>query len=460
MSRPGFRAPTGKVGWMTEGVASAASATELGAEAVRLLQSLIRIDTVNPPGNERRAQLELLELLTDAGFECELLAAEPERANLVARLPGSRPGPTLAYLGHLDTVRADPDEWSHDPWSGELDGDLVWGRGAQDMKGQVAAEVTGAAELARGGWRPEAGELLLVLTADEETGGELGAKWLCEQHPDKVRADIVVNEGAGTVFEYGDRRLYTLCVGEKGIFRFKLRARGEAGHASLPRIGDNALIKLAPYVAKLRDQPPLEATPEGLEFLAALLGDAVPEHDLDRAVERIRATEPLVADYLAEPMLGVTLTPTRASASEKANVVPSLAEVLVDCRVPPGREEPHVRERIASVLGEGDYEIEFTEVVVGNRSPADAPLAGAIRDWVAGADPGAEVIPIVMPGFSDSHWFRRAFPDAIVYGFCPQRQMTLREATPLIHGADERLRVSDLELAARFFWDLPQRVLT
>jgi acetylornithine deacetylase/succinyl-diaminopimelate desuccinylase-like protein len=441
------------------GEETAVAESRVGSDAVELLSELIRLDTVNPPGNERPAQELLAARLSDAGFDCSLPAADPDRPNLVARLRGDAPGETLCLLGHVDTVPADASEWSFGPWSGDVVDGEVRGRGAQDMKGQVAAEVTGAAELARSGWRPETGELLLVLTADEETGGGLGARWLCEEHPDKVRANIVVNEGAGTVLEFADRRLYTLCVGEKGIFRFKLRARGRAGHASLPRIGDNALIKLAPHVAKLREQPALEPTPEGLEFLSALLGEEVAEDDLDRAMERVHATEPLVANYLAEPMLGVTLTPTRASASEKANVIPSVAEVLVDCRVPPGLDEESARERIESVLGDGDYELQFTEAVIGNRSPSDAALAGVIGDWVEGVDPGAEVIPIVMPGFSDSHWFRRAFDSAAVYGFCPQRDMSLAEAGPLVHGADERIEASDVALAAEFYDRLCRRVL-
>ncbi len=161
---------------------------------------------------------------------------------------------------------------------------------------------------------------------------------------------------------------------------------------------------------------------------------------------------------LAEPMLGVTLTPTKASASEKENVVPSRAEVLVDCRVPPGIEEDVVRERIASVLGEGEYEIEFTETVVGNRSDFAGPLADAVEAWVADFEPGAAVLPLVMPGFSDSHWFRKAF-GATAFGFCPQTAMSLAEAVPLVHGADERVAVADVELMASFFHDLPKRVL-
>ncbi len=159
------------------------------------------------------------------------------------------------------------------------------------MKGQVAAEVAAALELAESGWRPASGALKLVITADEEMGAEAGAQWLCSEHPDAVRSDLVVNEGGGLSFELGGRRFYPLCLGEKGVNRFLLRARGVAGHASVPALGDNALLKLAPALAGLRDQPPLEPTPEGIAFLTALLGEDLDGADaeaLEGAVERLR----------------------------------------------------------------------------------------------------------------------------------------------------------------------------
>jgi len=160
-----------------------------GDEAEDLLRALIRFNTVNPPGDERAAQEFLAARLTAAGFECELLGAEPGRPNLIARLRASSrggdvaAGPTLCYLGHVDTVLADPAEWTHDPWSGDLADRFIWGRGALDMKSQVAAEVAAGASLAREGWRPAMGELLIVTVADEETGGELGAQWITQTHP-------------------------------------------------------------------------------------------------------------------------------------------------------------------------------------------------------------------------------------------------------------------------------------
>jgi acetylornithine deacetylase/succinyl-diaminopimelate desuccinylase-like protein len=443
------------------GEAAVATRSQLGATAVELLQRLIRIDTTNPPGREREAQEMLRDELARAGFECVLVGREPERPNLVARLGGEAVGPTLCLLGHSDTVPADPSEWSRDPWCGDVADGEVWGRGALDMKGQVAAEVAAGVALAASGWRPARGELLIVVTADEETGAAYGAKWLCRERPELVRSDLVVNEGGGVALARDGRRLYTVALGEKGVFRLTLRTRGRAGHGSLPRIGDNALLKLAPLLERLRTQPDYEATPEGIAFLSAMLGERVAgDHDsLAAAVQRLAADDPASAAFIAEPILGVTLTPTMAEASRKENVIPSRAELFVDCRVPPGRGEDFVRERVESVLGDDGYEIEFAQRIVGNRSESGTELWAAIESWLVEADPGAGLVPMVMPGFSDSHWFRAAF-GATVYGFCPHRAMTLAQLAPLIHGADERVAIADLELSASFFADLPARLLT
>src|SRR3954449_4872896 len=162
------------------------------ADAVGLLRELIRFNTVNPPGDERLAQEHLAGLLEGAGLEVELLGRTPQRPNLVARLRGTGDGPTLCLLSHVDTVYATPAEWSHDPWSGDLDDGFVWGRGALDMKSQTAAEAAAATSLAREGWRPESGELLVMVVADEEAGGRYGAQFLTEQHPEKVRCDYLL----------------------------------------------------------------------------------------------------------------------------------------------------------------------------------------------------------------------------------------------------------------------------
>ena len=424
---------------------------DLERRTTELLQRLIRFNTVNPPGAEQAAQEYLCGLLEAAGFECELLSAVEGRPNLVARLRGASDGPRLCLLGHVDTVLADPSDWSVDPWSGELRDGCVWGRGALDMKSQVAAEAAAALALVEEGWRPESGELLLVFTADEETGAVHGAQWLCAEHPDLVRADYVVNEGAGPVLPYHGRRVYGVCVAEKGVFRFTCTTDGRAGHASVPRIGDNALTKMAPLLQAFADRrPPLDLTPEPEALMRALGLDT---SDPERALREAEGRDPRVA-ILLEPMLGVSFSPTMIGASAKINVIPGRAELQVDCRVPPEQGEREVRRAIRAVLGDDGYRVGFGEKVVGNRSAVDTPLMDSIRAFISREDPAAEVAPVVLPGFSDSHWWRRAFPDCVAYGFFPQRTMDLFEAFPLIHGADERIPVEDLGLAAAFYSDL------
>ncbi len=427
-------------------------------ETTEVLQSLIRFDTVNPPGNERPAIEYLEAYLAEAGFSTETLGVSEDRPNLIATLQGESEGPTLCYLGHVDTVLAAAAEWTHDPWSGAVDGGFLWGRGALDMKSQVAAEAVAGAALARDGWRPARGALKLVFVADEETGGDVGARWLTENHPDKVRCDMLLNEGAGSTFEYEGTRRYGVCCGEKGIFRFKVTAHGAAGHASLPKTGDNALLKLAPVLQRLADAEPSFVMTEAPAALLAGLGED--PDDPAGALRRIAAADPALP-ILLEPMLGVTLTPTMAHASDKINVIPSRAYLKIDCRVPPGLGEEAALERLHDVLGEtaDGLEIEFTEKVFGNVSPVTSELMTAIEKWVADRDPEAGTVPVILPGFSDSSWFRAAFPDLIAYGFFPHRYQTLLETAPLVHNADERIDVRDLGYAAGFYADLARDLL-
>src|SRR5215216_5483060 len=276
---------------------------DLGQETADVLARLVRFKTVNPPGNERECQQWLARYLQDAGFTVELLGADPQRPNLIARLTADEPGPILGYLSHVDTVLADPDDWTHDPWSGEIHDGYLWGRGAIDMKSQTAAEVVAAASLARTGWRPARGELKIIAVVDEETGGRWGAQWLTEERPDHARVDWLVNEGGGCVAPYGDRRLYGVCCAEKGTFRFRVRARGIAGHASVPGTGDNALLKLAPVITRLGEhQPEFDVVAEPRAMLEALGEDP---RDPAQAIAHVRAVEPRLA-MMVEPTLRVT----------------------------------------------------------------------------------------------------------------------------------------------------------
>jgi acetylornithine deacetylase/succinyl-diaminopimelate desuccinylase-like protein len=417
----------------------------LREEATELLRGLIRLDTVNPPGNETRAAEFLRGYLEDAGVTCELYTKVPERANLVARLPGRGDGPTLLLLSHTDTVLADPVEWSVDPWAGELQGGHIWGRGALDMKGQVAASAVALATLAREGFEP-AGDVVFAACADEEVGEDYGLSWLCREHPDAVRADYCLNEGGGDRAEVNGRVVYMCATAEKMSSPFLLRVHGRSGHASLPSIADNALVKAARLVERLGQLAPAPRfLPETDEFFRAVLDDVPSPAE---ALDRLRNLDDVLA-ATAEPMLATTIAPTMIEASKKRNVVPAVCDVVCDCRLLPGETQADAERLIRTWLGEDSYELAWLERHGGTRSPLDTSLWRVVEEFVTTEEAGARVAPVICPGFTDSHWVREAF-GTVAYGFFPMRSMGTDVAARLVHSADERVAVDDLELGTRF----------
>jgi acetylornithine deacetylase/succinyl-diaminopimelate desuccinylase-like protein len=237
-----------------------------------------------------------------------------------------------------------------------------------------------------------------------------------------------------------------------------VRASGVAGHASVPGFGDNALVKLAPVIERLgARQPGYDMTEGPRTFLERLGEDASDPH---AALARVREIEPRIA-LMLEPTLRVTAVPTMVAASEKINVIPAHALLRVDCRVPPEMEGEATMARLRELLGDIDgVELEFIEQVVGNRSPIESPLMDAITEWIGEQEPDAEVVPTVLPAFTDSRTWREAFPECVAYGFFPQRHQSLYETWPLVHSNDERIDVRDLGFAADFFHALPRRLLS
>ena len=415
-------------------------------EATTLLQELIRLDTVNPPGNETRAADVLQRYLELSGVESRLVAKTPDRANLVARLEGGD-GPGVVLLAHTDTVLAEPAEWARDPWSGDLVDGEVWGRGALDMKGHVAAAAVAFASLARDKVTPP-GDVLLALTADEEVGVDFGASWLARDHPETVRAGFGLNEGGGERCVFGGRVYYLCAVGEKATAPFKLRLHGRSGHASDPHAADNALLKAGPVLDALgRLEPPRTLISEVEAFLEIVLGDVPP---LEQALDRARALHPLAAKVVA-PLLSATLSPTMIEASRKRNVIPGACTIEVDCRLLPGQEPAEIEALLrAGVPGEWDIEWILAEHVGGTRSPLGTPLWQALEAWVERVEPGARLAPIVTAGFTDSHYLRKEH-GTTVYGFFPLGAMDPEVAAGLVHSADERISVDDLELGVDLF---------
>jgi acetylornithine deacetylase/succinyl-diaminopimelate desuccinylase-like protein len=416
--------------------------TRLDAEVTDLLSRLIQVDTTNPPGNETAAAELLRTFLEASGVECELYARVPERASLVARIRGTGDGPTLLFLSHTDVVLADAGEWSVPPFSGEVRDGEVWGRGALDMKGQVAASAVAIASLAREGFEP-AGDLIFAATADEEVGDGFGLSWLCEAHPEAIRCDYAVNEGGGDRLELGGSVYYVVTTAEKLTAPFEVHVHGRSGHASMPGIADNALVKAARLIERIagyRPEPQIQQEVEA--FLRAVLGEVPPAGD---AVARAAGLHRTAAE-LIEPLLMPTFSPTMISASRKRNVIPALCTVAVDCRLLPGQTPEEIERTMREVLGtDVDYDLEFLKAEGGTRSALDTPLWSAAKSFVSQLEPGAVPVPVICAGFTDSHWLREAF-GAVAYGFFPYRTMAPELAATLIHSADERVPASDLEL--------------
>ncbi len=421
------------------------------SEVTQLLQELIRVDTTNPPGNEILTARFLKAILEKEGIEAQILDTVeigPNRANLYARLRGNGSKRAIALVHHMDVVPAVPSYWSVDPFAGVVKDGYLWGRGALDMKDQVAANAVAIASLAREGFQP-AGDLIFAATADEELGEgiDYGLSWLCREHPEAVRCDYAVNEGAGDRIEIGGRVLYLCSSAEKRSSPFTLVVKGRSGHGSMPGIADNALVKAAHYIQRLGEfAPEPRLTPETEGFLAAL-ADTVPQ--AQDALVAARAIDPVVAE-LVEPLLGMTVSPTMIEASTKRNVIPGRCDVTVDCRLLPGQDEAEAEAVVRSWLGEGDYEIEWRGGQGGTRSELGTPLWSAIEGFVGDLEPGARLAPMCVAGFTDSHWLREAF-GTVAYGFFPARAMESETAARLIHSADERIAVDDLELAVRCF---------
>jgi acetylornithine deacetylase/succinyl-diaminopimelate desuccinylase-like protein len=438
-------------------------------EVIRVARDLIRLDTTNARepglGNETRCAEYLVDYLTGFGIEAEVVARTPHRGNVVARIPGVSTGSagegaeSLAFVGHTDVVPCDPRDWTHPPFEGVVDDDgWLWGRGAVDMKNEVAARAVAMAELARNGFRPR-GDLWFVAVADEEDGFEdVGMRWLLEERTD-IRPTHSVNEGGGERLTLTDgRQMICYSVGEKGALPVQVVAVGEAGHASVPTLGRNAVPLLARLIPRLGNGlPEPSAAPEAMAMLKALLGRD--EADLARALAEAEALYEGLGETI-RALMGSTFAPTMLWGSNKRNVMPARATVEVDCRVNPGTTPTDVEARVRSLLGSDlPYELEWPEPMVpATSSPVDGVVPTAIAAFLeAEGDPGV-MLPTLCTGFTDSNYLRAA-GGTHAYGFSPFRTTPNDVLEAGYHNANERVHVDDLLLSTRFHVDLARRVL-
>ncbi len=430
---------------------------ELRDEAVRLASDLIKIDSANPPGNETAVASVLMRYLQARGIGCELVARESDRANLIARLPGAGNGPSLALLGHSDVVPADPRDWQHPPFSGLVDGDgYLWGRGAVDMKNEIATRAVALGVLASAGFTPR-GDLVLIVAADEEVGtADVGLSWLVRQRQD-IGTDFALNEGSAERLTLASgATIATVAVGEKAAGCVRMTAVGEAAATIWPGLGANAVPRLATLIDRLGPgilaRRVLPSTRPLLDWLLAEAGGAFAAagEGLPTALAAAGALHPALESLLG-PMFADTVALTRLGGSGSLNVMPARAWVEGDCRALPGTTEEDVVASLTRLLGDDlPYELEFAQPLAGGSvSAVDSPLFEACRRFVARHDPGTTLVPTLCPSFTDSHYLREAF-GTVAYGFWPVRSTPYEVMYAGLHGHDERVHVDDLGYATLF----------
>jgi acetylornithine deacetylase/succinyl-diaminopimelate desuccinylase-like protein len=428
-------------------------------EAVGLMRDLVRVDSSNPPGRETPAALVVKAYLEANGVACELVARNPDRANLVARLPGRGTGPSLALLGHTDVVPADAVDWTHSPFAAHLDDEgFVWGRGTCDMKNELATRCVVLAELARTGFAP-AGDLLLISQADEEDGtDEVGMPWLLAARPD-LRSDYALDEGGGVRLELADGRVvYSLQVGEKATLPATVTALGEAGHASVPTMGRNAVPLLAELIRRLDAHVTRKRLVPAIRGMVEALG-VDPDRDLALVAAEVTALHPAFALEI-DALLGITIAPTLLTGSSARNVLPGRASVGVDCRILPGDDEADLERELTEALGDGiPYELRLDHGITGGtESPLGTPLHAAIAGAVDALEPGAVLVPKLSTGFTDAAFVRQAF-GTVAYGFWPVLHTPLEVYEGGMHNKDERIHVDDLGSAVALQLDVVRRLL-
>ena len=425
------------------------------------LQDLIRIDTTNPPGNESLAADYIATVLARDGYQACRTESAPGRGNVTTRLSGGG-RPPLLLLGHTDVVAVEPQHWTHPPFSGALVDDFIWGRGALDMKNMVAAELMVMLLLKRSGVCPDR-DIMFAATADEEAGkGDHGPGWLLDNDPEQIDAPVILTEGGGHDVLIGARRFTTCQVGQKGICRMKLSARGRPGHGSVPH-DDSAILKLCAALAPLQAVDlPLQASTTMRAFLesvakgqpevlaADLLAVLDPDHS-DAALARLPVDDDTRAQWRS--LLRNTVSVTLLQAGSKINVIPGEAVAWIDGRLAPGQTQQSFVAQLRQLVGP-DLDFHIDQYSPPLEAPAEGGLYDVIVEVMGRHDPEAPVVPSLSTGGTDAKHIVPRRPGTQVYGFMPYRQQPGLEEMQLIHGHNERTSVEELLFATRVLYDI------
>ncbi len=419
----------------------------LTEEATELLSEYIRVDTVNPPGNETRACEWLAPLLEREGIPFRLYDPGDDRATLVATLPGSgaRGGP-LVLLNHTDVVPFERAHWTVEPLGGEVRDGYVWGRGASDMKGMGVMELMVFLLHKRMGL-PLERDLTFIAVADEEAGSAFGVEFLARAHPEVLQCDYVINEGGtGTTEVFGVQRpVFTIGVAEKGPFWLKLVATGRPGHGSVPH-DDNAADRLVRALDRvLAWRRPLMPSAEVLEYFHQLYGAGVLREAVTGALlQRLAAEHPRIHSVQTNSISLTTL-----NAGVKHNVIPASASATLDVRLVPGYDPDRFIDELRAVIDDPRVIIEEVFRSSTPPSPLDTELYAVMSRAAKSLVEDAIVVPGVSTGFTDSRVFRRLGIPA--YGFVPV--LLEPEDVGRAHGNDERLSIDNLRLGMQILFE-------
>ncbi len=434
---------------------------EVTDETVQHLSRLIQARSVNPPGDEISAIQVVRDILEREGFpgtDYQILESVPRRANLVARLRGDGSERPLLLTGHVDVVPVEPEHWSHDPFGGEVIDGYVWGRGALDMKSAVAMFLQ-AFLMA---WRqkiPLKRDLIFAALADEEDGFKHGSKFLVDQHRELIDAEYALNEGGAMTLNAGGLRLYPIQVAEKSMCWWRMSAQGKPGHGSVPH-DDNAVYHLCEALERLHrsGRLPLHMTP-AVEAMIQAIADQLPypQRTLVGLLRRpafvslvLRFAPPESRSLLAA-LMSNSVGPTVLQAGGKTNVIPSLAEAHLDCRLLPGQTPEGAMREILAVTG-GGVELEPIKITDGNQTPTDTPLYRLLERATRQMDPQAIVFPMVSTGATDAVEYKRA--GIKVYGFTPGIFPEDFPWLKLPHGHNERIPVSAIHSGMPALWQV------
>ena len=429
--------------------------TKVRAEAVQMLQELIRIDTTNPPGNERAAALYLQKLLEAEGIETRLLDVAPGRANLYARIKGDGSRRPLILLSHTDVVMAETQRWTIPPFSGELRDGFIYGRGAIDMKGTATVHAT-LMRLIKRLNIPLKRDLILLAVADEEAGGT-GASSIIEKYPELIRgAEFLLNEGDVIYVKDGKVVQYGVDVMEKAALWLRVTAKGPAGHGSIP-LANSSVERLLSALERLRRwETPIQVSPavaESYRLRAQQQTDPILRNayaDLEKALKNPSLRKRLLTDSTLNAEVRNTFTITGLQGSDKVNVIPGVAWAQIDARLLPGETPAGFIAALRRVLDDPELEIEILEGSTPTGSSANTALMQAIRKVAARRDPGVPVIPTMLTSSTDSAKFRSAGITA--YGFEPFKLDDGELARS--HGDDERVSVENLGFALQFLYEV------